>query len=233
MNINDIMTIGPVTVGPGTTIVDAARIMLDRNLSALPVVDGDGVLLGIVTDGDLLRRPELETAPEIGWWRGFLAPETSARDFIKTRGRHVREVMTEHVQTVTSDTSLNDAVALMQARHIKQVPVVKGGVLIGMLSRRNMLAALINKLLVVDDAVVPDDTSAAMIRNAIAQSKWAPRGAVSVVVNEGVATLAGSVFSDAERRALLVIAENTKGVKSVVDQMLLVDSVSGLAYGTF
>ncbi|MDD2877579.1 MAG: CBS domain-containing protein [Acidiphilium sp.] len=233
MHINNIMTLSPITVGPNTTIADAGRIMLDQNLSALPVIDGKGALLGIVTDGDLLRRPELDTVPEIGWWRGFLAPETSAREFIKTRGRHVSEVMTAEVRTVTVDTSLNDAVAIMATQRIKQLPVVQGDTLVGLLNRRNILTALISKLLVVDDVVVSDEACATMIRNAIAQSKWAPKGAVSVAVKQGVATLAGSVFSDAERKALLVIAENTNGVKSVADDMLLVDPVSGLGYGSF
>jgi CBS domain-containing protein len=146
MLINDIMTIGPATIGPDATIAEAGRFMLDRRLSALPVVDGEDRLLGIVTEGDLLRRPELGTAPGIGWWRGFLAPETSARDFVHTRGRHVGEVMTAAVETITTTTSLADAVALMERRRFKQVPVVQGAVLIGLLTRRDIIAALLDTL---------------------------------------------------------------------------------------
>jgi len=231
MNIKDIMTIGPTTVGPDMTIAEAGRIMLDQRQSALPVIEHDGILLGIVTDGDLLRRPELETAPEIGWWRGFLTPETSARAFTKTRGRHVGEVMTDQLVTVTTDTSLIDAVTLMEERHIKQLPVVQGAILVGMLSRRDILAALINRLVVANDTSVPDDVIATIIRTAIAQSKWASKGTVTVKVEAGIASLSGTVFSDAERRALHVIAENTAGVTAVRDDLALIDPIAGIAYG--
>lgn len=233
MKIRDIMTVSPVTVESGTTLSDAGRIMLDQHLSALPVTDRDGRLVGIVTDGDLLRRPELDTTAEIGWWRGFFAPESSACEFIKTRGRHVGEIMTGKVMTVTVETPLVDAVSLMETHRIKQIPVVRDDMLIGLLTRRNLLAALIARILVVDDEVVSDETIATMIRATIAQKKWTPKDGVAVTVRDGCATLSGSVFSDAERRALIVIAENTNGVKSVVDQMVFVDPASGLAFGTF
>ncbi|MCU4161927.1 CBS domain-containing protein [Acidiphilium sp. AL] len=238
MNIRDIMTVGPVTVEPRTTLSDAGRIMLDQHLSALPVTDRDGRLVGIMTDGDLLRRPELDTAPEINWWHGFFAPETSARQFVKTRGRYVGEIMTENVKTVTVETPLVDAVNLMEIHRIRQVPVVRGDALIGLLTRKNLLAALITRLLVVDDDVMSDDAKATMIHENITRLKWAPKGSVVITARDGIATLAGPIFSDAERRALIVLAENTKGVKSVVDRMIYVnpdnvDPSSGVAFGSF
>ncbi|MDD2875951.1 MAG: CBS domain-containing protein [Acidiphilium sp.] len=233
MNISDIMTVDPITVQPETTLGDAGRIMLDQRLSALPVIDRDGILLGILTDGDLLRRPELDTAPAIGWWRGFLEPETSADQFVKTRGRRVSEVMTEKLLSVTADTPLIDAVDLMQSHRIKQVPVMHGTRLIGLLTRRNVLAALISRLPVADDLIVSDDTIATTIEAAITQSHWAPKNMVRITVRAGVVTIAGPVFSDSERRAIIVIAENTSGVKSVDDQMVFVDSTSGVAFGSF
>jgi CBS domain-containing protein len=233
MNIKEIMTIDPLTVAPETTLSDAARIMLDRHVSALPVVSGNGLLRGIITDGDLLRRPELDTAPDIGWWRGFLAPETSASAFVKTRGRHVGEVMTTPVRSVAPSTALGDAIAMMVKHHIKQVPVVDGDRLVGMLERRNVLAALVDRLLVVDDEARSDDMIAAAIRRSITKSKWAPKGTVEVKVRDGVAQLSGSVFSEVERQALVVIAENTAGVRSVSEDLALIDPVSGYAYGSF
>ncbi|MEE3500323.1 CBS domain-containing protein [Acidiphilium acidophilum] len=231
MDIKEIMTVAPTTVGPETTIAHAGRVMLDRHLSALPVIDRDGRLLGIVTDGDLLRRPELDTAPEIGWWRGFLTPETSARAFVRTRGRHVGEIMTESVVTVAETTRLVDAVAVMEERRIKQLPVVNDGLLVGLLSRRDILAALLDRLIVANDGAMTDEAIATMIRTAIARSNWAPRGTVTVRVVAGVASLGGTVFSEAERNALRVLAENTAGVRSVHDDLALIDPIAGVAYG--
>lgn len=231
MHIKDIMTIGPATVGPDTTIAEAGRFMLDRRLSALPVIDREDRLLGIVTEGDLLRRPELGTEPTIGWWRGFLAPETSARDFVRTRGRHVGEVMTAAVETITTTTNLADAVALMERRRFKQLPVVQGAVLIGLLTRRDIIAALLDTLKMVEDTALSDDAIATMVRSTIVASKWAPKGMVTVAVKSGVVTLAGTVFSLAEREALQVIAENAAGARGLEDHMVVLDPVSGYAYG--
>ncbi|MGC9270415.1 CBS domain-containing protein [Acidiphilium sp.] len=233
MNIRMIMTVDPVTVRPEASLGDAGKLMLEQNLSALPVTDPAGVLLGIITDGDLLRRPELDTAPEVSWWRGFLAPEASASQFIKTRGRHVSEVMTEKLLSIAADSPLVDAVELMASHRIKQLPVVNGTVLIGLLTRRNLLTALVEKLQKVDETNVTDEAVVSMIEAAIAQSHWAPKDAVRVASKAGVVTLSGPVFSDAERQALIVIAENTVGVKSVVDEMIFVDSTSGVAFGSF
>lgn len=233
MNVREIMTVGPLTVEPETTLADAGRIMLDQNLSALPVTDRGGRLLGIVTDGDMLRRPELETVPDIGWWRGFLAPETSARQFARTRGHHVGEIMTTPARSIGPDMSLTDAIDVMETYHVKQLPVVQGELLMGMLSRRNILARLITSLLVVEDTPVSDDFVAARVKTAIEKSNWAPKAAIEVRVDHGVTTLSGPVFSDAERMALIVLAEGIGGVRRVVDEMVYVDPTSGVAFGSY
>lgn len=233
MKIREIMTVGPLTVEPETTVADAGRIMLDQSLSALPVIDRAGKLLGILTDGDMLRRPELETAPDIGWWRGFLAPETSARQFARTRGHHVGEIMTTAVQTIGPDALLSEAIDIMESHRIKQLPVVQDGILHGMINRRNILARLITSLLAVEDTPVSDDVVAARIKDAIEKSNWAPKATIEVHVAHGVATLSGPVFSDAERMALIVLAEGIGGVRSVVDELVYVDPTSGVAFGNY
>lgn len=233
MDVREVMTVAPLTVEPETTVADAGRIMLDQNLSALPVTDRAGRLLGIVTDGDMLRRPELETAPDIGWWRGFLAPETSARRFARTRGHHVGEIMTAPVHAVGEDTPLREAIDLMEAHRVKQVPVVQGEMLRGMVNRRNILARLISQLLAIEDTPVSDDVVAGRIRNAIETSNWAPKATIAVRVVHGVATLSGPVFSDAERMALVVLAEGVGGVRRVVDELVYVDPTSGVAFGNY
>ncbi|MDX5933012.1 CBS domain-containing protein [Acidiphilium acidophilum] len=231
MRVKDIMTVGPLTVSPDATIADAANMMLAHSLSALAVVDRDMVLLGIVSDGDLLHRPELETAPEIGWWRSVLSPAASARAFTKTRGPRVGEVMTEIVTTVAPDTSLTEAVDLMEVLGIEQLPVVHDGILSGMLSRRDVLSALVNRIGTVRDMTLPDDLIASQIRASIDQSKWTHPGNIVIKVEAGVVHLGGTVSSDAERKALHVIAENTTGVVSVGDNLELINPVAGFAYG--
>ncbi|MGC9272226.1 CBS domain-containing protein [Acidiphilium sp.] len=231
MKVKDIMTVGPLTVSPDATITDAANMMLTQRLSALPVVDGDLNLLGIVSDGDLLHRPELETAPEIGWWRSCLSPATCARAYTKTRGRRVGEVMTETVTTVTPDTSLAEAVELMEAHRVEQLPVVQAGILSGMLSRRDILAALINRLSLVAGEPLSDELIASRIRATIAQSRWTHPGNIVIKVEGGTVQIGGTVSSDAERMALHVIAENTGGVTNIRDDLEVINPVAGFAYG--
>jgi CBS domain-containing protein len=233
MHTRDVMTANPAVVGPDTSLAEAGRMMLDQHLSALAVTDQMGHLLGIVTDGDLLRRPELDTAMTIGFWRGFFAPETSASAFTKTRGRKMGEVMTRTVVSTTIDTTLDDVVGLMETKRIKQMPVLSGSRLVGMITRRCLLDALVSRLEAVGDVVVDDEAAAQMVSSAIAQSNWASKNGVRVSVSDGIASLSGTVSSDAERLALIVIAENTRGVTSVYDQMVFVDPNSGIGFGSF
>jgi CBS domain-containing protein len=233
MKISDVMVVSPLTVEPGTALADAARIMLDQHLSALPVVQRDGLLCGIVTDGDMLRRPELGTASAVGNWRKFLAPEASAREYVKTRGKRVDEVMTADMVTVGPDASVDEIVEMMEKRRIKQVPVVKAGKLVGLVTRRSLLGALVEKLIAVDDTMVSDQAAETMVRKAIEDGRWAPAGTIAVRVAEGVAELSGTIFSDAERRAIVVVAENTNGIREVRDRMMVIDPNAALGFATF
>lgn len=232
MELKDIMTTDPVTTDAGATLVDAARIMLEQHLTSLPVVEA-GRLVGILTDGDLLCRAELGTAPEAGWLRALFAPETSARAFVKTHGRRVSEVMTQEPVTVAEDTSVEEVVALMMKRHFKQIPVTMADRLVGLIGRHELLTALVGKLAALKDEKISDDAAETLIRQEINRSKWAPRAEIDVEVINGVAELSGPIFSDAERRALIVMAENTNGVKEVRDHMVFVEPNTGMAFGTF
>jgi len=233
MNTEQIMTTAPVTVEPQTSLADAARIMLDQHITALPVVAPGGMLVGILTDGDLLCRYELGTDKKISGLKGFFAPERSAREFVRSHGKKVAEVMTRDPESVPPNTPLDEVVELMQKRHFKQLLVVDDGVLVGVIGRRNLMAALVGDLIAIEDETVSDEAAEEMIRAQISASKFAPRNAVAVRVKNGVAELEGTVFSDAEHDALMVIAENTKGVKDVRDLMEIADPNSGLAFGGY
>jgi CBS domain-containing protein len=159
MRAIDIMTLEPVTVSPEASIVEAIQLMLQRKFSGLPVVDARGSLVGIVTEGDLLRRAETGTQRRRPRWIEFLVGTGRlATEYVHASGRKVIEVMTSDVRTVTEDASLDDIVHLMERYRIKRVPVVRAGKLVGIVSRANLLRALAS--VVADTKPVPTDDGA-------------------------------------------------------------------------
>jgi CBS domain-containing protein len=237
MLAQDVMTRAVLTVGPDATLVEAANRMLDAHVSGLPVVDAGGRLVGILSEGDLLRRAETGTARRhSGWAELFLGPGRLAGEYVHAHARTVHDLMTETPLTVTEDTKLSDVVDLMERRRIKRVPVVRGHALVGVVSRADVVRALLTKLSAVPpadeaDAATDDATIRDAVRRELALSKWVNAHNVSVYVNAGVVTLEGVLFNEAIRPALRVAAENTPGVKSVQDRMVWVEPVTGAALG--
>jgi len=231
MFVADLMTTDLVTVLPETTLADAARIMLARHLSGLLVLDGYGRLVGVVTEGDLLRRAEIGTADDhAGWLKVFLMPGSLAADYVKTHGRFVSEVMTPNPLYVTPRTDLAEAAMLLRKRHIKRLPVVEDGVPVGVISRADLVGALALKLL--DTAhVKPTDAAIRLaIEKTLASEPWAPKAGIRVRVTDAVVTLEGIIMNDDEHQAITVIAENAAGVKKVLDHLVFVDATSGMAF---
>jgi CBS domain-containing protein len=232
MIVADLMTTGLVTVLPETTLADTARIMLARHLGGLPVLDRAGALVGIVTDGDLLCRAELNTDDEHpGWLQTLLRPGHLAADYVKTHGRHVADVMTRDPLTVTAQTELADAADLMRKHHFKRLPVVdEQGRLTGMLGRTDLLAALAQRLIRTANIHPSDEAIRAAIEATFKAESWAPKAGVRVSVHNAVVELEGIVMSDEERKAVNVIAANAAGVVSVKDDMVFIDPGSGMAF---
>ncbi|HTV44028.1 MAG TPA: CBS domain-containing protein [Stellaceae bacterium] len=230
MLASDVMTRDIVSITPGAPVREAIGLMLDRHVSGLPVVDGAGVLVGILTEGDLLRRSELATERHRWSWLEFvLGPGRMAGDYVRTHGRVVDELMTREVVTVTPDRSLAEIVALMERRRIKRVPVVDGGVLVGIVSRADLLAALA-RALDAQHAPPAGDSDEAIQRGVLAElekTNWAPRSRVTVGVTDGIVALSGVIFDEHEREALRVAAENVPGVKGIADHLVWVEPVSG------
>jgi CBS domain-containing protein len=229
MIVGELMTKNVMTVLPETTLADAARMMLARHVSGMPVLDGQGRLVGMITEGDLLRRVELETADEQpSWLKTFLMPSALAKDYVHTHGRRVDEVMSHNPLTVTPATPLRDAAALMRRKHFKRLPVVQDGKLVGVVSRSDLLGALSMKLL--ETHGKPDDKAIGEhILAELKKERWAPKSGIRVKVEGAVVDLEGVIFSADERDAVMVIAENAPGVKLVRDQMTYVDPGSGMA----
>jgi CBS-domain-containing membrane protein len=229
MNAADVMTDKVLSVGPGTSITEAAHLMLDNSISGLPVVDREGRLLGIVSEGDFLRRIETGTERRRPRWLEFLlGPGRLADEYVHTHGRKVEEVMTRDVASVTEDASLDEIVQLMERRRIKRVPVMRTGKLVGIVSRANLLRALAS----VAGELPPSATSDAELRRLVMaeleKQPWSGQNAINVVVRNGSVQLWGVISDERQREALRVMVENVGGVRSIKDNLIWVEPMSGL-----
>ncbi|CAO3434551.1 CBS domain-containing protein [Azospirillum endophyticum] len=232
MKAIDLMTPRVITIGPDATVADAAKTMLEHNISGMPVVDSAGKVVGIISEGDLLRRVELGTERHRSWWLGLLSGGTlPAEDFIKSHARKVADVMTGHVATVDENASPEDVVRLMETRRIKRVPVVRQGALVGIISRANLLRALAS-VSPETPASAPDDRALKeRVTAAVKELSWDSRSHDAIVVRNGVVQLWGFVSSVSQRDALRVAAEGVPGVKSVENNIQVVDPAESGAWG--
>lgn len=228
MRAHQIMTRPVVTVTPETTIVEAANIMLQRHISGLPVVDAAGKLVGIVPEGDFIRRGELGTQRKRGRFLAFLlGPGQAATDFVHEHGRKVAEVMTPEPFTVTEDTRLEDIVALMERNHVKRLPVMRGERIVGIVSRANLLRAAASLARETPDPTADDDHIRNRIIDALQENEWCPQG-LNIVVRDGIVHLGGIIIDERSRSASIVAAENVAGVKKVHDHLCWIDPMSGM-----
>jgi CBS-domain-containing membrane protein len=234
MNVADIMTHSVIGVTPETPIAEVARLMLQHRISGLPVLDPGGAVVGIVTEGDLLRRAETGTERRHARWLEFLiAPGRLAREYADANARKAGEVMSQDVVSVTPQDSLAEVVRLMERRHIKRLPVIEAGRLVGIVSRANLVRALVHNLpKPADKGVAGDAEIRERILAEIAKQPWGPRASVDVKVAAGTVELYGSITDDRERTALQVLAENVSGVKAVRDYLVWVEPVSGFIIPT-
>jgi CBS domain-containing protein len=236
-----VMTDKVVQVTPDTSIECATRLMLDHGVSGLPVADASGALVGMLTEGDLLRRVEIGTiAGHSRWQELFGSLGKAARDYVHTHSRRVSDIMTPQVLSVAPDTPLAHVVELMEKHHIKRVPVVSEGRMLGIVSRANLVAALVDQITPAQSSDRPPVRSAAesdtalrkSILSAIRAEYWAPTGTLELVVKDGCVELAGIIFNPDERRALRVAVENVPGVKSVVDHLSWIEPMTGTVVAT-
>jgi CBS domain-containing protein len=229
MNASDVMTREVVTVTRDTPVAQAIRLMLDRGVSGLPVLDAEGKIAGILTEGDLLRRGETGTERHRPrWLEILLGPGRMAGEYVRTHGRKVEDVMTRDVISVTEETPLEECVELMERRRIKRVPVVAGDALAGIVSRADLLRALANALDEHAAASRSDDEIREHILAELAKVAWVPRDGIAITVTNGVVRLDGVILNETEREALRVVAENTAGVIGVEDRLVWIEPVSGM-----
>jgi CBS domain-containing protein len=228
MRTHQIMTRKVITVGTATSIVEAANIMLEKHVSGLPVIDETGKLVGIVSQGDFIRRAEIGTQRKRGrWLKVLLGPGKAASDFVREQGRKVGEIMTLDPFTVTEDAALSDIVQLMEHHHVKRLPVVRGDQLVGIVTRSNLLQAVAELAREVPDPTADDDHIRNHIITSIEKADWAPFG-LGVIVRNGNVHLSGVITNEQSRQAAIVAAENVAGVKKVHDHLCWVEPTSGM-----
>ncbi len=228
MQARDVMTRNVVTVEPDTPVTEIARLLLEKRISGVPVVESDGRLVGIVSEGDLMRRVEDSPARRGAWWLAMLGiPEERAIEYVRTRGRRARDVMTRHVITVTPDTPIGRVAQLLEEEHIKRVPVVEDGRLVGIISRADLLRAIASR----EEAPAAGADDRALRERLLKELEAAGleyHPYVNIVVSDGIVHLWGLVSTKAEAEALRVAAESVEGVRGVDSHLAILPRTAHL-----
>ena len=229
MNAADVMVSNVITVGPDATVQEVAGLLLKNRISAVPVVSQSGDILGIVSEGDMLRRVESHTLRHRSWWLRLLTADTELRnEFVKSHSHKVVDVMTRKVLTVSPETPLGEIASVLERNGIKRVPVVKDGKLVGIVSRANLLQAIATIGKTVEPAGTADDaTLRGKVMSQLDRQPFSWRALINVIVHDGTVELWGMVDSELEKRAARVAVEVTPGVRAVADNLI----VSPLRYG--
>jgi CBS domain-containing protein len=207
MRAHQIMTRSVYSVLPEATILEAANIMLQRHISGLPVIDAAGKLVGIVSEGDFIRRSEIGTQRKRGRWLKFLlGAGEAATEFVHEHGRKISEVMTRDPLTISEDTPLEEIVKTMENNGVKRLPVMRGDKLVGIVSRANLLQAVATLARDIPDPTADDDHIRRRIVDTLQKNDWCPFG-LNVVVRDGIVHLSGVITEERSRQASIVGAE--------------------------
>jgi CBS domain-containing protein len=224
MNAKDVMTTSVISVEPDTPLIRAAEMMLQYDVSGFPVVDKSGKLVGIVTEGDFLRRAETGTErPRVIWLELLLGPGRLAEEYVHAHGRRVEQVMSREVITVTEDAPLSQVVTLIEAHRIKRVPVMREHCVVGIVSRRDLVHAFAARAKKTAPLVSGDAAIRGRILNELDREAWAPPNLVDITVTDGTVELRGSIYDERQRQAIRALAENVPGVKAVRDELVRLD----------
>jgi CBS domain-containing protein len=223
MKAADVMVTNVITVGPEASVQEVACTLLGSRISGVPVVGWDGKLLGIVSEGDLMRRVEAGTCRRRPWWLAmFTGREVLASEFIKEHSRKVADVMTRQVVTAAPDTPLSDIANLLEKNAIKRVPIVSDGKVVGIVSRANLLQALAGLNKQAQPAGADGDSKIReRVLKQLKAEPWTRPSLINVIVQDGAVELWGIVDSASEKKAVRVAAEVTPGVRAVNDNLII------------
>jgi CBS domain-containing protein len=230
MRAKDVMTRCVISAEPEMPVPNAVARMITHQVSGMPVINAQGELVGMVTEGDFLHRPETQTqAPRRRWLELLLGPGRVAEQYARTHGRTVGDVMSSKVVTAREETPVSEIVRLMEEHRIKRIPVVDANErLVGIVSRADLMAALAESL---SKGTEREESDAWIRRRVLAEMRrqaWCPVQSVTVSVKGGVVALEGAIFDVRQRHALRVLAANIDGVKRVEDHLIWIDAMSGL-----
>jgi len=228
MRAHQIMTRQVITATVDTSIAEAARTLLNHHISGMPVVDAAGKIVGVVSQGDFMRRAEIGTQRRRSrWLKMLLGPGREAADFVHERGRKVGEVMNPSPITVTEDATLEEVTTTMERNDIKRVPVMRGDKVVGIVTRTNLVQAVLDLAREVPDPTADDDRIRDRILASIEKHDWKPSG-LGVVVRDGIVHLSGVITDERSRQATMVAAENVSGVRKVHDHLVWLEPMSGV-----
>ncbi len=225
MKAMDVMVRDVITVSPGDDVADAVQLLADYDVSALPVVDDEENVVGIISEADLLHREEIGTEKRRPWWLEAVTPASSlAGEFAKSHGRRVEEVMSTNIIAASEDTPLGEIATLLERHRIKRVPILRSGKLVGIVSRGNLIQALASSQAQAGAAAGSGTDSDRKIRREVldrlGDQDWTDFGERNVIVSNGIVHLWGLVGTPEEHKALLALAEGVPGVVDVSDEMI-------------
>jgi CBS domain-containing protein len=217
----DVMVRNVVSVKPDDAVGEVVDLLLGRDISAVPVVDDQNKVVGILSEADLIHRQEIGTQKAHHWWIEAVLPASKLADeFAKAHGQRVYEIMSADVVTAAEDTPLGEIAALLERHRIKRVPIVRDGKLAGIVSRSNLIQALASAIPHADGPTATDRQIRLDLLDRLAHQKWTDFGETNIIVKDGVVHLWGLVCTPAERKALAALAQEVPGVVSVSDEMI-------------
>ncbi|OFX06612.1 MAG: hypothetical protein A3D94_00745 [Alphaproteobacteria bacterium RIFCSPHIGHO2_12_FULL_66_14] len=220
MRAKQVMSRQVHTVAADASVYDAAQVLLNAGISAAPVVDADGTLIGIVSEADLMYRAEIGTAPGKSWLQRLLSDDAIlANDYIRAHSHRVADVMTRNLVTADELATLGEIATLMQRHRVKRIPIVRDRKVVGIVSRANLLQGLLAREKASPEDQAANETVRALVTSELARHGWATSQTSCVVADNGVVHLWGFVNSDAVRDAYRIAAENVRGVKRVENHM--------------
>jgi CBS domain-containing protein len=230
MKASDIMVTDVITVKPDSDVAEVAALLLTNRISAAPVVDDSGMLVGMISEGDLLRRGEAGTGHERSWWlRLLMGREILAAEFLREYSRRVGDLMTRDIVSAAPDTLVADIATLLERHRIKRVPIIQNGKIVGIVSRANLIQALATfRKNALEARPVADAELREKLVSRLKSEPWLRPNLINVTVTDGTVDLWGVVDTSAEKQALRVAAEIVPGVKSVNNNILVRPVGSGI-----
>jgi CBS domain-containing protein len=219
MKAMDVMSRDVVTVRPGDDIAEAVRLLAEHDVSALPVIDDSGMVVGVISETDLMRREEIGTEKHRPWWLEAMTPGiVLAREFAKEHGRKVDEVMSDSIVSASEETPLGEIATLLEKHRIKRVPILRDGKLVGMVSRCNLIQALASSHVQAGSDARGDRSIRLQLLDRLDGQTWTGFGSRNIIVRDGVVHLWGLVGSEEEHKALIALSEQVPGVKGLSDE---------------